>query len=168
MKRRPILNFIVETTSQSIVDSNGFRITPLNLYALNNTLVHVTLLEDGQPLDLSHIDSYFFGIDYSFEYQHTELVYVDEFNVDSTWDDVSLGRTSFILDLRTNSILNYMQSTKTKDVICELWCKSTTPKCLLYQQNCKINNTILFGFPSLCGIGSMQIQASNGCKFRVY
>jgi len=168
MKKRPILNFLIETTKQNVVDINGFKINPLNLYALNNCLVRLQILQNGEYVDLSSEYYFYFGIDDSFNYDHNDLVFIDDFNVDSEWDDLSIGRISFILNLRTQEILNFIGQSKSKNVICELWSKSLEPKCLLYQQNCKLFNTLLTGFPNLCGIGNMEIGGSGICKFKVY
>lgn len=168
-KKRPIVNMICETSKQSLVDANGFIISPYNFYSLNNILVRLEVLSEGNKVDLSNIQDFYFGLDNGFN-DGKNLILIEDYNVDTSWDSLEDGLTSFILDLRTQDIIDFIGTNKSKNLYSEIWIKEGgDPVCILSQQSCKLYNTLSNNFPpELCGIGEMVISGETGCIFRIY
>jgi len=170
MDNLPVIYLNADVDLQAIVDTNGYKVSSYPLYSLNRIIVRLSCVSNGVPKDLSGIHDFTFGLDNSFNVNQPNLIYVTTFNVDSDWDDLSNGKTSFILDLRTQGILDFIGTSTSKSLFAELWASDEDPICLLYQQKVKIYNTLLNSFPpgQLCGIGTMRIESLQGCVFKIY
>ena len=137
----PVLNIKCSLSRQNIINDNGYDINPYVFHSLNTVLIRFEIVDENlEPVNFVN-NNFFFGIDDGFNNNYN-LFYVDEFNVDSTWDNLSIGRTSTIVDLRLQSIYDYISNQKSINVYAEFWAQDIDEDYLtiLYQQPTKIEN----------------------------